>query len=181
MSTVQPQNRLSPLDESKEDQRLPPQTLRTVGDALSDRGIDWAWYAGGWRDVVTGKAAPYGGKGRDGFQTHHQPFLYFADYAEGGKGRSHLRDGADFRADAMAGALPPVSFYKPMGRDNGHPHYSSFAAGDAHLGEVIGWLRASPNWKDMLIIVAADENGGFWDHAAPPKIDDFGRERGCRP
>ncbi len=40
--------------------------------------------------------------------------------------------------------------------------------------EVIDALRASPNWADMLIIVTADENGGYWDHVAPPKIDRFG-------
>lgn len=27
---------------------LPPQTLPTLGDRLSDKGIDWAWYAHGW-------------------------------------------------------------------------------------------------------------------------------------
>src|SRR5262245_37418290 len=27
---------------------LPPQTLKTIGEALSDKGIDWAWYAEAW-------------------------------------------------------------------------------------------------------------------------------------
>ncbi|HXN16272.1 MAG TPA: alkaline phosphatase family protein, partial [Usitatibacter sp.] len=30
-------------------------------------------------------------------------------------------------------------------------------------------LQASPQWNTTLVIVTYDENGGFWDHAAPPK------------
>ena len=26
----------------------------------------------------------------------------------------------------------------------------------------------------MLVVITYDENGGFWDHVAPPKIDFFG-------
>ena len=29
-------------------------------------------------------------------------------------------------------------------------------------------LRASPQWKDMLVVLTYDENGGYWDHVAPP-------------
>jgi phospholipase C len=32
----------------------------------------------------------------------------------------------------------------------------------------------SPLWKSSAIIVTYDENGGFWDHVAPPKGDPFG-------
>jgi acid phosphatase len=35
-------------------------------------------------------------------------------------------------------------------------------------------LRTSPQWKDMLVIVTFDENGGWWDHVAPPKGDRWG-------
>ena len=34
--------------------------------------------------------------------------------------------------------------------------------------------KKSPLWKDTLVIVTYDENGGFWDHVAPPKIDRWG-------
>ena len=27
---------------------LPPQTLTTIGDTLSAKGVSWAWYAGAW-------------------------------------------------------------------------------------------------------------------------------------
>lgn len=169
----QPQNRLSPADAADPAELLPPQTMRTIGDALTEKGVSWAWFAGGWNDVAAGRAEPYG-KTRDGLQTHHQPFAYFADYGPRGKGRPHLKDAEDFFSAMDAGDLPQVSFYKPIGSENGHPGYSSLVAGDEHVGQVVARLRASPNWKDMLIIVTADENGGFWDHAPPPKVDAFG-------
>jgi hypothetical protein len=31
--------------------RLPPQKAATIGDRLSDKGIDWAWYSGGWSNA----------------------------------------------------------------------------------------------------------------------------------
>lgn len=152
---------------------LPPQTAETIGDRLSEKAIGWAWYAGGWADVESGRAKAYAGP--DVFQTHHQPFLYFRNFAPGAHARAeHLRDGSAFLEDARKGVLPPVSFYKPAGRYTEHPVYSAFDAGDAHLGEIVDALRASPNWSDMLVVVIADENGGFWDHLAPPKTDRFG-------
>jgi phospholipase C len=35
-------------------------------------------------------------------------------------------------------------------------------------------VRDSPNWKNAVVIVTYDENGGFWDHVAPPKVDRLG-------
>jgi acid phosphatase len=173
VGTMQPATKLSLLDSSKDDERLPFQTAPTIGDRLCDKKISWAWYAGGWDDAIAGKAKPYDGD--DAFQIHHQPFLYFAEYAPGQKKRDdHLKDAKDFYAAIDAGALPQLSFYKPVGVLNGHPRYSDLAEGDAHVADIVARLRASPNWSDMLIIVTADENGGFWDHMAPPKVDDFG-------
>jgi phospholipase C len=32
----------------------------------------------------------------------------------------------------------------------------------------------SATWNDTAIIVTYDENGGFWDHVAPPTTDKWG-------
>ena len=77
-------------------------------------------------------------------------------------------------ADAAAGTLPPVSFYKPEGDINQHPGYASVAPGDAHIADLVAKLQASPQYKHMVIVVTYDENGGQWDHVAPPKGDLLG-------
>jgi acid phosphatase len=76
-----------------------------------------------------------------------------------------------------AGKLPPVTFYKPQGNLNMHAGYSDVDAGDRHIAGVIDALRRSPQWDKMLIVVTFDENGGWWDHVAPPKGDRWGRAR----
>lgn len=148
--------------------RLPIQTLPTIGDRLSEKGITWAWYAGGWNDAISGKPD------KD-FQYHHQPFGYFKNFSEGTLGRQqHLKDAQDFFAGIQTGHLPAVSFYKPLGEFNEHPGYADVLSGDQHVADIISSIEHSPLWKDSVIIITYDENGGFWDHAAPPVKDRWG-------
>jgi phospholipase C len=147
---------------------VPAQTMPTIGDRLSDKGIRWGWYAGGWNDAVAGHADSL-------FQFHHQPFVYFAKYAEGTAARAeHLKDEQDFLAAARSGTLPSVAFVKPIGAQNEHPGYADLLAGERHTVELIDAVRNGANWKDVAIIVTYDENGGFWDHVAPPARDRWG-------
>jgi acid phosphatase len=154
---------------------LPPQTAPHIGDLLSAKGIGWAWYAGAWQVALGGKNAfPV-----PNFQYHHQPFNYFANMVPGSAARAeHLRDGgmngAEFIKAIDAGTLPPVTFYKPQGNLNEHPGYADILSGDRHIADVITHLQKSPQWSRMLIVVTYDENGGFWDHVAPPKGDRWG-------
>jgi phospholipase C len=154
---------------------LPPQGMLTIGDLLSGKGVSWAWYAGAWQaalDNNNGFAAP-------NFQYHHQPFNYFAAMAPGNPARKeHLLDGGldgeNFIAAIDAGTLPQVAFYKPQGTLNEHPGYTNTLAGDAHIAEIVAHLEKSKQWPHMLVVIAWDENGGQWDHVAPPKGDRFG-------
>ena len=163
---------------------LPPQTQKTIGDTLSAKGIDWVWYAGGWdaaladgrrldtekRHVIYNREA-----GSPNFQAHHQPFNYYARFAPGTPDRArHLRDGREFEEAIEKGTLPPVAFYKPAGRLTQHPSYTDIQSGDIHIAGILEKLEKSPQWKNMLVIVTYDENGGYWDHVAPPAGDGWG-------
>ncbi len=186
-----PSETRNPLDPTYADLNdpatLPAQNHATIGDRLSAKGIDWAWYAGGWSEAVKG-VEPGEGTAPDyarrpNFQTHHQPFNYFARFAPGTRDRAyHLRDGGvedsprtnRFLADIEAGHLPTVTYYKPQGNLNMHAGYSDIEAGDRHIAHVIHVLQNSPQWPGMAIIVTFDENGGWWDHVPPPKGDRWG-------
>ncbi|ANI90559.1 acid phosphatase [Arachidicoccus ginsenosidimutans] len=147
---------------------VPNQTIPTIGDRLSDKGISWAWYSGGWNNALAGHPDP-------SFQFHHQPFAYFAKYADGTEGKKeHLKDEEDFIAAAKNGTLPAVSFVKPLGKYNEHPGYSNVRDGENHTVELINDVLNGPNGKDAVIIVTYDEHGGFWDHVKPPVIDKWG-------
>jgi phospholipase C len=156
---------------------LPPQTVTTIGDTLSAKGVSWAWYADAWNAALTDGMKPSGkhaviysaANNAPNFQPHHQPFNYFARFAPGTADRErHLRDYADFLDAIDNGTLPQVAFYKPTGALNEHPGYTDVLSGDRHIAGLVGKLRASRYWPKVAIIVTYDENGGFWDHVAPP-------------
>ncbi len=147
---------------------LPPQDMPNIGDRLSEKGVSWAWYSGGWTDALAGKADPL-------FQYHHQAFAFFSRYANGTEGsKVHLKDGLDFVSGLQTGELPAVSFFKPIGEFNEHPGYSSVLASERYAADLIKQIEDSPLWHDTMIIVTYDENGGLWDHVAPPKKDRWG-------
>src|SRR2546428_399458 len=96
----------------------------------------------------------------------------FATYADGPAAKAqHLRDEEDFFRDLAPGRLPAVSFINPVGADNEHPSYTNPLRGQAHADKIVRAIMNSPVWSDVLIIAAYDENGGRWDHVAPPGVD----------
>jgi len=162
---------------------LPPQTAKTIGDTLSAKGVSWVWYAGAWNAALadgmkrSGKHAVIYATGDNSpkFQPHHQPFNYFARFAPGTRDREqHLRDYADLIHAIDGEWLPQVVFYKPQGSLNQHPGYSEVLSGDSHIAALVDKLRASRYWPKIAIIVTYDENGGFWDHVAPPSGPGWG-------
>lgn len=165
VNTVFP--RKSPYPPNADSNRLlPPQTMPTIGDRLSGKGISWAWYSAGWDSAVAGKPSVYA--------YNHEPFAYFANYAPGTEGRKHLKDETDFLEAAKAGTLPSVSFVKPGRGFDEHPGSGTVFRGEEHAVDLINAVLNGPNAKDALVILTYDENGGFWDHVAPPKIDRWG-------
>jgi phospholipase C len=182
--------------------KVPPVTSQTtIGDELSAKGVSWAWYSGGWDDAngnVGGRGytngdgtsctnpnsapAPVDAVGNGGapycpdksFQTHHQPFNYYANFAPGTPGRAHLQDEQDFLHAVQTSALPAVSFVKPLGLENEHPGYASEANGSDHLVNLIQAIETGPEAGNTLIVVTYDEFGGQWDHVPPPGLGTTG-------
>lgn len=163
---------------------LVPQTHEHIGDKLSKKHVDWAWYAGAWQVTLDEFKDSTGIPKIPNFQYHHQPFNYFVQQGpqNPAERKKRLRDGGlgdevssnKFLADAEAGKLPAVTFYKPQGNLNMHAGYADVAAGDRHIDRVIKVLRNSPQWENMVIVITVDENGGWWDHVAPPQGDRWG-------
>ncbi len=154
---------------------LPPQHDITIGDLLTLKGVSWVWYAGAWQDALDG----HRGTPVPNFQFHHQPFNYFVQFAPGTAAReAHLKDGgmngSAFIKAIDEGMLPQVAFYKPQGNLNQHPGYTDALSGDQHIADVIAHLEKSPQWAHMLVVLTYDENGGYWDHVAPPQADRWG-------
>jgi acid phosphatase len=187
VNTIQP-----PFPPAASGTRLPAQTAPTIGDRLSARGVDWAWYSGGWSNANGDVGAPGWTNGDTActdpntlpgsvfpncpdklFQFHHQPFNYFASFAPGTSARrEHLRDEQEFLAASAASAkrcrLKQVSFIKPIGAENEHPGYASEHTGSDHLVDLLKGIQGSGCAKDTMVVVTYDEFGGQWDHVPPP-------------
>ena len=169
------------------DPSQPPYTPN-IGNRLDDAGINWRWYSGGWNDALANNVTA----NTELFQFHHQPFAYYTKYAPfltaptkdystlsnppnppqlnpATTGpNAHLQDEQNFLKDVASGNLPPVSFVKPIGKYNEHPGYTDVVTGQEHVAELVEAVQESKIWKNCVIIITYDENGGRWDHVVPP-------------
>lgn len=159
VNTIQPSN--APFGSGPHLPLIDDTAYPNIGDRLSAANVSWNWYSGGWNDAAAGHPGPL-------FQYHHQPLNYWANYAPGQPGRSHLRDETEFLTAAKRGTLPAVSFVKPYGAENEHPGYSSEATGSDHLVDLLKTILGGPQARDTLVVVTYDEFGGQWDHVPPP-------------
>ncbi len=189
----EPQGSFGAAEPATDDTR----TALNIGDRMSDAGVSWAWYAGGWDNANGNKIGAGWTNGSNGssctdpnvstadgqypncpdssFQFHHQPFNYFSRYAPSTADRdAHLKDEVEFIASAQDGTLPQVSFVKPLGNENEHPGYSSEPNGSDHLVDLIKAIETGPQAGNTLIVVTYDEFGGSWDHVSPPGLGTSG-------
>ena len=101
---------------------------------------------------------------------------YFSDIPQASEFRTpvpaHFQPIANFFAEAAAGTLPAVAFVdpqlasqSPLADDEHPPH--DIRAGQFHVAQVVSAVRNGPNWKDSIIFLTYDENGGFYDHVPP--------------
>lgn len=127
------------------------ETPAILFDELTVRGVSWAWYAEGTPapDMVVGVTA-------------------VSRY-----GRNPTMGFAQFLADAKAGTLPAVSFVdgdnlnETASGDDEHPP-SELEIGQHFVWEMVNAVTTGPSWKTTALFITYDENGGIYDHVAPP-------------
>jgi len=78
-----------------------------------------------------------------------------------------------FYADVRADSLPAVSWIVPNGKVSEHPS-ARVSAGQAYVTGLINTIMQSPVWNSTAIFLAWDDWGGFYDHVAPPVVDENG-------
>jgi phospholipase C len=75
---------------------------------------------------------------------------------------------ADFAADLARDQLPAVSWIQVSFDESEHPQFPP-AKGEYAIDHVLRAIWSRPNiWRKTVVIVNYDENGGFFDHVAPP-------------
>jgi phospholipase C len=135
----------------------------TYPEVLLDAGVSWKYYA-----------TPDG-------DDQENPLVLFKQYYPGYSGDPVLEARAarlsaglfgqsfeTFLADAAAGTLPRVSWVLTHITQQEHPAAAP-QDGEAALEAIITALAANPEtWRKTVMFFTYDENGGFFDHVAPP-------------
>jgi phospholipase C len=161
---------------------VPPSSLRTIGDALNERHLSWAYYGGGFNAAKrfdNGSTDPIDvliGTGGDWYCDICNSFQYSASImGNAAERQAHIKDAVDFFGDVDAGRLPAVSFVKPDSFGDGHPASSKLDILEALIDRVIAHVRNQPQlFDETAIFVTFDEGGGYWDSGFFQPIDFFG-------
>ncbi|HTB87572.1 MAG TPA: alkaline phosphatase family protein [Steroidobacteraceae bacterium] len=177
---------------------IPPSPVRTIGDALNDKKISWAYFGGSYNDAValSNDAVTAGTAGTLNSSTalaeaaladpaHAlgvaycqicNPFQYATSImGDTAQRTAHIKDTVDLLADIQADTLPSVSFGKPDGLLDGHPSSSKIDLFEAYVQQVLDALEAHPKLKaETVVFVTWDEAGGYWDSGFIQPIDFFG-------
>lgn len=168
---------------------------KNVGDLLSEKGITWGFFEGGF-DLTAVNANGTTGCKRSttsavtqvtklDYIPHHQPFQYYASTANptharptsvamighNGDAANHQYDINDFYAAVEAGNMPAVSFLKAPGYQDGHAGYSDPLDEQQFVVHVINMLQKRPEWRDTAVVIAYDDSDGWYDHQAPPQVN----------
>jgi phospholipase C len=79
----------------------------------------------------------------------------------------------NFYAHAKTGTLPAVSWVIPSGQVSEHPP-SPVSFGQSYVTSLINAVMDGPDWDSSAIFLSWDDWGGFYDHVAPPAVDENG-------
>ncbi len=161
---------------------VPPSSIRTIGDALNEKQISWAYYGGGYDAAVrvaNGSTDPIDlliGTGGDYYCDICNPFQYAKSImGDPAQRQAHIKDATDFFADIEQGRLPAVSYVKPDSFDDGHPASSKLDLLEALIDRIHRELKARPGlFAQTAFFIAFDEGGGYWDSGTFQPIDFFG-------
>jgi phospholipase C len=74
----------------------------------------------------------------------------------------------DFVTDLKNGELPQVSWINVSLDQTEHPGYSSAKVGEFIVENLLRRLKDHGVWNSTALFLTWDENGGFFDHVAPP-------------
>jgi phospholipase C len=80
----------------------------------------------------------------------------------------HIRGIDDFFADADSGKLPDFCIVDPDFTEYSEENPQDIRKGESFAAEVIRRVMHGKAWADTLLVWTYDENGGYYDHVAPP-------------
>lgn len=183
---------------------FPPQTVPTIGEALSAKNVSWRWYSAGRDngDIVNDELYPLVRSLVDSqipaaipeptrtelvnaqtfsstrtvvYNSIGDPHNASANVVNTPSLREHLKGMESFLSDVSNETLPAVSFVVPKNLVSGHPGFSAPVRYELFIDELVKAVQAKPAlWANTAIIVTTDEGGGYFDSGRIQNLDFFG-------
>ena len=159
---------------------IPPINVRTLGEALNEKNVSWAYYGGAYNAAVNFQHNP---SSKDPLVLIGQAYCNICNFesystaimGDATQRAAHIKDATDFFAAIDNSTLPAVSFVKPDGLLDGHPASSKLDLFEGMLTKVLGHLNANPAlMEETALIITFDEGGGYYDSGYIQPLDFFG-------
>ncbi len=129
----------------------------TIVDELDAAHVSWTYYAG------------------DHYATNGwNPLPSSTTYVKAHPQLQGLKETSDFPFDVGKSNFPSVAWIMPETDDTSeHPPYN-VTTGQLDVVSEINDIMKSQYWSSSAIILTWDDYGGWYDHVAPPQVDQYG-------
>jgi phospholipase C len=100
------------------------------------------------------------------------PLPYFTDVQDNDQ-LGNITSVEHYLSAATHGHLPAVSWVVPSEAVSEHPT-ARVSAGQSYVTGLVNAAMSGPDWSSTAIFLTWDDWGGFYDHVAPPVVDENG-------
>ena len=143
--------------------------LPTVFDRLAAKDVTAKFYVENFDERATG---PGGARYTRPSQNIKVPLLSMQRFRDGGDLQGRIADLREYYSDLRNGTLPAVSYIVTSGSSENPP--ARLGAGEATVRKLSNELARSPYWDSSAFMWTYDGWGGWYDHVAPPQVDERG-------
>jgi acid phosphatase len=156
---------------------LPPQSLPTIADVMTAKGVSWKYYSGDRGNDPTVFANSVDGVPLlfHSYCGICDPLTGYLSIMKNPSEEAKLQNYGAFLNDIQGNTLPAVSFVRPFETLAGHPADSTTDNYEKFLQALINRVKSNPElWNSTAIFITTDEGGGFYDSGYIQPVDFLG-------
>jgi phospholipase C len=142
---------------------------------LHKNHVSWRYYvaSGTQPDCANGEAVTCPAVGQNALTPGIWNPLPDFDTVKADHQLANIQDLASFYHAAQVGRLPAVSWIAPSSKVSEHAP-ARISAGQSYVTSLVNAIMKSPDWGSTAVFLSWDDWGGFYDHVAPPTVDQDG-------
>ncbi len=128
----------------------------SIVDELDQKHVSWRYYApplstGAWN-----------------------PLPLFTSIQDSSSRLSNIVPSTQVFSEIAKGTLPHVAWIMPDNRDVSEHPPEDIRLGEKWVQSIVNATMNSSYWSSTAIFITWDDFGGFYDHVAPPQVDQYG-------